>query len=214
MNSLTWSSHVLFLAVERLALLFGAEGTLVFVGLLSADFLDAELLVFHVLHLVEAGHQVFPDHLPLLHLVLGVGLQLGLLRPDERLVELFVVVFDEVLLVEVEVVFEGHGPVAGPDDLHRPPGDPRHPVPELVHVLDGRGEHDEVGHPGEEDDGLFPNRPALLVVDVVDLVEDDALEVGEGRAVDVELVPEDFGGHDQALGRRVQHHVPRYDPDC
>ena len=89
--------------------------------------------------------------------------------------------------------------------------------------LDPRGELLGVGHRGrqahqphrpvEMDDDLLPHRPAIGVLEVVDLVEDDVAQVLERRGAGVDHVAEDLGGHDDHGGVTVDRVVPREQSD-
>lgn len=59
---------------------------------------------------------------------------------------------------------------------------------------------------------LFPNHPAIGIVDVVHLVKDDPLDVPDHVGAAIEHGPEDFGRHNEAVGLRSQLDVPSQQP--
>ena len=55
--------------------------------------------------------------------------------------------------------------------------------------------------------------PAVAVLEVVHLVEDDAAQLGEARRVGVDHVAQHLGRHDDDLGVAVAGHVAREQSD-
>jgi hypothetical protein len=93
------------------------------------------------------------------------------------------------------------------DDLGRPPhgGDP---VGQLLGVGHrGRQAH-QADLRGEVDDHLLPHRASVGVLEVVDLVEDDVAQAGEGGRAGVDHVAEHLGGHHHRGGVPVDRVVP------
>ena len=74
------------------------------------------------------------------------------------------------------------------------------PIAEFAGVGDGGREGHEAHVAGETEDDLLPDRAAVGVLEEVDLVEDHATQVGEGRRPRIEHVAEDLGGHDDHRG--------------
>ena len=63
------------------------------------------------------------------------------------------------------------------------------------------------------DDHLFPHRPPVGVLEVVDLVEDDVAEPVERRRGGVDHVAQDLGGHDHHRRFAVDRVVAGEEPD-
>ena len=77
------------------------------------------------------------------------------------------------------------------------------PGGDFVGVVDGRGEADELDVIGAEDDRLFPGGATLRIGQIVDLVEDDAVDVVEIPGRLQQHVAQHFGGHDDDAGIAV-----------
>ncbi len=118
-----------------------------------------------------------------------------------------VVIDDEVHLIIEEVVErQGHGPLGMGNEPDRAMG-AADPGRDLVGVGDGGGEADELDVLRAEDDGLFPGGSPLLIGQVVDLVEDDAVDIVQIPGGLEQHVPQDLGRHDDDAGVAVLGHV-------
>ena len=89
----------------------------------------------------------------------------------------------------------------------------RDPLAELIEVVDRGRQADESNVVRREAQRLFPDRPALRVVEKVDLVEDRKVGVEESLGVLEHRVPEDLGGHDDQRCIRVEGQVAGHQPD-
>ena len=82
-----------------------------------------------------------------------------------------------------------------------------HPLRQLMDVRYGRGKAHEADVFGREDNALFPHRSPFRIVKIVDLVEHRVVNVAKARGVFQDKVAEDFGGHDEHVGFRINGHV-------
>jgi hypothetical protein len=111
------------------------------------------------------------------------------------------------------VVLQRHGPPHLDDDVEGRGPDLRHPRREVVDVRNRGGEADHPDVLRGVDDRLLPDRAALDVVDVVDLVVDHRADVLEASRILEDRVPEHLRGHDQQARARVDGHVAGHDAD-
>ena len=116
--------------------------------------------------------------------------------------------------LQVEVVRQGHRPAQLLDHVDRNLPDVPDPRRELAQVRDRRREAHEADVLRREDDRLLPDRPALLVVDVVDLVEDDVVDLPEPPRVLEDRVAQDLRRHDERLRLGVDRDVAGEDADA
>jgi len=136
-------------------------------------------------------------------------------QPDEiRVDDLLVVVDEQVVHARTghHVLPERDRAVLLDDDLGRTPhrGEP---CAELLGVADCCRQCHDGGGLREVDHHLLPHRTSKAVGEIVHLIHHDVAEVGEGRGVRVEHVPEDFSGHDDHGGLTVDGVVSREQPD-
>ena len=118
---------------------------------------------------------------------------------DERLQQVQAVVgavADEVAVVEA------HRP-AQLDDRRRRAADRLDPRRQLGRVADRRRQADQLDVGGQVDDDLLPHRPAVGVLQEVDLVEHDEAEVVERRRAGVDHVAQHLGRHHDDRGVAV-----------
>ena len=88
-----------------------------------------------------------------------------------------------------------------------------HPRAEVGEVADRCRQPDEVNALRREDDALFPDRAAIKIADVVDLVHDHVRDVPHPLRRFEDGVAEDLGGHDLHRGVRIQSDVPGHQAD-
>ena len=70
------------------------------------------------------------------------------------------------------------------------------PGPEVPRVVDGGRQADEGHVRRRQYQNFFPHRPAIRILEVVHLVEDDDGQVIKHRRAGEQHVPQDFRGHD------------------
>ena len=64
-----------------------------------------------------------------------------------------------------------------------------------------------------QDDALLPDRAAFRIVKIMDLVENRVVHIAKPRRVFEDEVPENFGGHDEQPGVRIDGDVAGLDAD-
>jgi hypothetical protein len=114
-----------------------------------------------------------------------------------------------------ELVPQGDGAFLLDDDVQRDVRtDGADPAGQGLEVGDGGRQTQDPNVLGREDDGLLPDRAALDVVEVVDLVEDDVADVVEGFRGLEDRVAEDLRGHEDDLRVRIERDVAGLDADA
>jgi hypothetical protein len=88
-----------------------------------------------------------------------------------------------------------------------------YPIRKIHVVRDCGAKHDKTNMFWQHNNGFFPNHTSLLVIDVMHLIENDPLNVSDHLCAAIEIVPQDFSGHDHATRLGIHTHVSRDDPD-
>ncbi|OQA40613.1 MAG: hypothetical protein BWY49_00790 [Candidatus Omnitrophica bacterium ADurb.Bin314] len=99
------------------------------------------------------------------------------------------------------------------DHRNRPVMHDLHPRCKFPHVRNSRAERENPDLRRREKKGLLPDRPALVVIQVMDLVENDPTRTPDALTVLEKGVPVNLGRHDEQPGARVDRDVAGQDAD-
>ena len=125
--------------------------------------------------------------------------------------EVFPIVKQKILALKAEVERDDAGGFR--DNLGRALQCFAHPGRDFLDVGDRGAEAEELRAKRREDDGLFPDRAAFLIVQIVNFIENDPRDIAHLIGLIKECVAVDLSGHDAHGRPRIDGHIAGEDAD-